>query len=184
MKKADRANLIAFLEQDPVWWMEHNFWIPDVRTPDTGAELGPGTIILHPIQKRILRAVLLKGEDGMFPYSTMVYSTIKKSGKTRIAAGVAAWFAATQGKYNEVYCMANDGKQSTDRILSAVKQCVALNPDMHWKVTNTKITLPSGTYIEAIPCDPKGSAGANPGLTVWSEMWGMPISIKSVYGRR
>ena len=172
MKKADRAKLIEFLNQDPVWWMEHNFWIPDVRVPATGEELGPGTIILHPVQKKILRAVLLKGEDGKFPYSTMVYSTIKKSGKTRIAAGVAAWFAATQGKYNEIYCMANDGKQSTDRILSAIKQCVALNPDMYWKVTNTKITLPNGTYIEAIPCDPKGSAGANPGLTVWSEMWG------------
>lgn len=172
MKNEERAKIIAVLEQDPVWWLEHNFWIPDVRDPSTGDEYGPGPIQLHPVQKKILRSVLLKNEDGRFPYSTMVYSTIKKSGKTRIAAGVAAWFAATQGTYNEVYCMANDGKQSTDRILSAVKQCVTLNPDIHWHVTATKVTLPNGTFIEAIPCDPKGSAGSNPGLTVWSEMWG------------
>lgn len=172
MKPAERTQLIKFLEHDPVWWMEHYFYIPDVRDPYTGEELGEGPIQLHPIQKRILRAVLLKDKDGKFPYSTILFSTIKKSGKTRIAAGVAAWYAATQGRYNEVYCMANDGRQSVDRILSAVKQFVELNPEIHWKVTTSKITLPSGTYIEAIPCDPKGSAGANPGLTVWSEMWG------------
>jgi len=172
MRTEEREALIKLLEQDPVWWMERNFWIPDRRDPMTGEELGPGPIILHPIQKRILRAVLIKGDGGRFPYSTMLYSTIKKSGKTRIGAGVAAWFAATQGRYNEVYCLANDGKQSSDRILSAIKQCVTLNTNMDWNVTKTKITLPNGTYIEAIPCDPKGSAGANPGLTVWSEMWG------------
>ena len=56
--------------------------------------------------------------------------------------------------------------------MSAVKQAVKLSPTLNWYVTKTKIDLPNGTFIEAIPCDPSGQAGANPGLTVWSEMWG------------
>jgi hypothetical protein len=153
--------------------LETYFYIPDPRDPFTGEQFPPGPIRLHPNQKRILRAALTK-VNGRFPYSTVLYSTIKKSGKTRVAAGIAAWFAATQGPYNEIYCLANDGKQSSDRILSAIKQAIHLNPYLResWKVTATRITLPNGTFIEAIPCDPKGQAGSNPGLTVWSEMWG------------
>lgn len=173
LTKDEREALQALLDSDPVCWMEKNFYIPDPRDPITGQQLPPGPIRIHPVQKKILRAALTKRNDR-FQYATIVYSTIKKSGKTRIAAGVAAWFAATQGAMNEIYCLANDGKQSADRILSAIKQAVLLNPKLResWKVTQTAIRLPNGTFIEAIPCDPKGSAGANPGLTVWSEMWG------------
>ena len=163
--------LVQLLRDDPVDWMEHNFWIEDPRDPITGEMFSPGPIRLSDHQKRILRAALGK-TDGLFDYSTVVYSTIKKSGKTRVAAGVAAWFAATQGSYREIYCLANDGKQSADRILSAVKKCVELNPEMDWKVTRTAVELPNGSVIEALPCDAPGSAGAQPALTVWSEMWG------------
>lgn len=169
---SEESTLIALLRDDPVDWMEHYFFIEDSRDPFTGEIFGPGTIRLHPLQQRILRAALIK-TDNIFDYSTVLYSTIKKSGKTRVAAGVAMWYAATQGPYNEVYCMANDGKQSADRILSAVKKCLDLNPAFgDWKQTKTSVVVPNGTIIEAIPCDPTGSAGAAPGLTVWSEMWG------------
>lgn len=168
---SDRDVLNGVVESDPAAWMEKNFWIEDPRCPETGELFEPGPIRLIDAQRKILRYGLTK-VDGLFPWITLVYSTIKKSGKTRIAAGVAAWFAATQGAYNEVYCLANDGKQSKDRILSAIKKAVTLNPDIGWKVTQTKITLPNGTFIESIPCDPSGQAGSNPGLTVFSEMWG------------
>lgn len=163
---AARETLGMVVQSDCPTWLEHNFWIEDPRDPYTGEIFQPGPIILKEHQKRILRYAFTR-VDGAFPYVTVVYSTIKKSGKTRIAAGIAAWFAATQGNYNEVYCLANDGKQSSDRILSAVKKCVALSPDIDWHVTKTRIDLPNGTFIEAIPCDPTGSAGSNPGLTVW-----------------
>lgn len=173
LNEGERAALQKLLDSDPPTWMEKNFYIPDPRDPITGKMLPPGPIRLHEVQKRILRAALTKVR-GRFPYSTVLFSTIKKSGKTRLGAGVAAWYAATQGAYNEIYCLANDGKQSADRILSAIKQAAALNPALQerWHVTKTRIELPNATFIEAIPCDPSGSAGANPGLTVWSEMWG------------
>lgn len=166
-----REVLTNFLDSDPPTWISENFYIQDPRDPTTGEILPPGPIQLAPIQERILRAALLK-IGGEFRYSTVLFSTIKKSGKTRLSAAVGAWFAATQGSYNEIYCMANDGKQSSDRILSAVRQSVELNSQLDWNVTKTKITLPNHTFIEAIPCDPTGQAGANPGLTLWSEMWG------------
>lgn len=179
----EQRTLKQLLDQDVVSWMELNFYIEDPRDPETGKEFGPGPIVLHPVQKRILRAALTKVDD-QFPYSTIVYSTCKKSGKTRVAAGVASWFAATQGRFNEVYCLANDGKQSSDRILSAVKKGVdlaqedsakhseALSEMTGWRYVRESVRIPNGTFVEAIPCDPTGQAGANPGLTVWSEMWG------------
>lgn len=158
--------------------MGHNFYIPDARDPITGDELGPGTIRLTDHQTQIIRAATEK-KDGLFKWSTIIYSAVKKSGKTRIAAGVTSWYAAVHGQYNEVYLVANDGKQSTDRLLSAIKQSVRLckqmapsTPMAGWKVTKANIVLPTGTFIEAIPCDPSGQAGANPGMTAWSELWG------------
>lgn len=183
LTKQQQKKVLQLLHTDPVWWMEHNFFIEDVRDPNTGEELGAGLIKLHPVQKRILRAALTK-VDGKFPYTTIVYSTTKKSGKTRVAAGMAAWFASTQAHYNEVYCLANDGKQSADRILSAVKKSVDLGKQADalglqqssemasWNYVREAVRVPNGTIVEAIPCDPSGQAGSNPGLTVWSEMWG------------
>ncbi len=177
LTRQERTDLEELVRTDPPTWMETYFWVEDPRDPHTGELFSPGPIILAEHQKRILREALAKDANGLFKYSTIVFSTIKKSGKTRLAAGVAAWFAATQGPYQEIYCLANDGKQSADRILSAVKKTVSLNPVLNdgafsWKSTATRVELPSGTFIEAIPCDPKGSAGSNPSLTVWSEMWG------------
>lgn len=185
MTQDEQRAVLSLLQSDPVWWLEQNFFIEDVRDPKTGTEYGPGRILLHPVQQRILRAALTK-VDGIFPYSTIVYSTCKKSGKTRIAAGIASWFASTQGAYNEIYCLANDGKQSSDRILQAVKKSIDLSQaaavreegthapseTAKWHYIKAAVRLPNGTLVEAIPCDPTGQAGSNPGLTVWSEMWG------------
>jgi phage terminase large subunit-like protein len=159
--------------------MARNFLIPDARDPNTGEDLGAGYIKLMDHQRRIIRAGLARHDDGSFQWVTFIYSAIKKSGKTRLVAGIVSWYAMMYGEYNEVYCMANDGKQSSDRLLSAVKQSIQLakrdefNSDMaDWHVTKTRITLPNGTFIEAIPCDASGQAGSNPGLTAWSELWG------------
>lgn len=171
MRSDDRQVLARIVHSDPIEWLEKNFYIEDPRDPNTGEIFDAGPIRLAPHQKKIIRYAFTR-INGKFPYVTVVYSTIKKSGKTRIAAGLAAWFAATQGGYGEVYCLANDGKQSKDRILSAIRKAVDLNPNLGWRTTQTKVTLPDGTVIEAIPCDAAGQAGSNPSLTVWSEMWG------------
>ena len=162
-----RAEWLSWLEQDPVNWAELHFAIEDRIDPITGEELGPGPIILADHQKRIIRAALERDAGGRFRWTTIVYSAVKKSGKSRVTALVACWVASKFGPYAEVYCCANDGKQSEDRILSAVKKCLAINNHLGWHETRSQITLPDGSFIEAIPVDPTGEAGSNPTMSAW-----------------
>jgi len=94
---------------------------------------------------------------------------------------VAAWIAATHGAFTEIYLAANDGSQSEDRLLSAVSKAVRFSPALSkWKVTSrpAKIALPNGSFIEAIPVDPTGEAGANPTGVFFSELWGYGVRHK------
>jgi hypothetical protein len=178
LTREQRARLFQLIDSDPVKWIERHFYVPDPRDPITGEWFPPGPLRLFPGHAHFLREGLLKGADGNFRYTTILFSTIKKSGKTTIGAAVAAWFAASQGGHNEVYCLANDGKQSADRILTTVKDAVDLSPTLDWHQTKTRLDLPNRTFIEAIPCDAAGSAGAQPSLTVWSEVWGYTTDQK------
>lgn len=108
--------------------------------------------------------------------NTYVGDTIEHN--TRIAALVACWMASQYGPYAEVYCAANDGKQSEDRIVRAVKRCVDLNSNLDWHSSVGKVELPDGSFIEAIPVDPSGEAGANPTFVCFSEMWGYRLQHK------
>ncbi len=125
-----------------------------------------------------MRSATERDSEGKFRWQTILWSAPKKSGKTRIAALVAAWLADTTGPYAEIYLAANDGKQSEDRILSTIGRCLELNPSLGWQRTKSKIVLPNGSFIEAIPVDPTGQAGANPTFVVFSEMWGYRLEHK------
>lgn len=163
---------------DPGFWGSRHFYIEDRFDLATGARLGPGPIVLAPLQRRIIKAALERDGSGQFRWTTIIYSAPKKSGKTRLAAMVAAWLAYWSGKYAEVYCLANDGKQSADRVLGAIKKAVTLSPTLDWQTTLTSVRLPSGAFIDAIPVDPTGEAGSQPTGTFWSEMWGFRLSAK------
>jgi len=162
---------------DPIYWAQRHFYIEDRTDPLTGEELGPGPIILAGHQRRIIRAALERDDADRFRWTTVVYSAPKKSGKTRLGAMVAAWLAWRSDQYAEIYCLANDGKQSADRVLAAIKKAITLG-GLPWRDIKTRIELPSGSFIEAIPVDPTGEAGANPTATIWSEMWGFRLSAK------
>lgn len=74
---------------DIINWAEsrHGFYLVDTKKP----------IILASHQRDILRHVFTPGEDGRFPYETVLFSAPKKSGKTTVAALVAEWFALFRG---------------------------------------------------------------------------------------
>jgi phage terminase large subunit-like protein len=174
---AQRTVVRAAEHLDCPFWAERNFHIEDRADPQTGAALGPGPIILADHQRRILRAALERDGLGRFRWTTVVWSCPKKSGKTRIAAAVAAWLAESAGQYAEIYCLANDGKQSADRVLAAVKKANNLGA-LGWHDKLTRVELPNGSFIEAVPVDPTGEAGANPTASLWSEMWGFRLQAK------
>ena len=158
---------------EPVEWLEQHFWVED--------PLGlsrPGPIRLTEWQKRLLKAALERDEQGRFRWSTVLWSAPKKSGKTRLAAGVVAWVVSQYGPYAEGYCLANDGKQSDDRVLNAIRKAVELSPTLDWQIGQHRIELGDGSFIEALPVDPAGESGSNPTICCFSELWGYRLADK------
>lgn len=160
-------------------WAEKNFYIPT----DQGK---PRLISLLPHQKIILDLFFnpkVATSLGCGPnFQTLVYSTIKKSGKTAIAAVVARWITETWGSHSEVFSLANDLEQARGRIYQAAITSIELTPGYtrqakgipnRWRVIERQAThLPSHSTLKAVSADYKGEAGSNPVATLWSELWG------------
>lgn len=155
--------LHAFADDDPVRWITTHFCVP---------ELG-GPLQLAPYQERCLREALSRNADGTFKYSIILWSDIKKSIKSTIAAAVALWHAF-QKSWGQIVIVANDLKQADSRIAYYLRRAVELNPAMRHlvKVRNYKTELPNRTTVEAVPIDPTGEAGGNADAVFYSELWG------------
>jgi phage terminase large subunit-like protein len=135
-------------------------------------ELGqPFSLLPH--QRAVLSAAFAFDTDGRLPWDTILYSTIKKSGKTTISAAVKLWWAFTQEAPNELKAVANDLEQSTARVFATVKGLLRYNPELAVSadVKAQSIVFTNGTVIQAIANDYAGEAGANQGLTSWTELW-------------
>lgn len=158
VKRAQAASQDA----DPIAWIEREFWIPE-----TG-----GAIVLADYQRRVIREALRKDANGLYVYSLVLYSDIKKSAKSTISAAVAlylAWHTA----WESVRIVGNDLKQADSRTFFYIKRAVELNPRLRavCEVKNYQITLPNKTTIQAIPVDPKGEAGGGDLITCFTELW-------------
>ncbi len=151
----------ARFADDPVAWARKHFFIAPGRTIDP-----------LPHQEALLRLFTLPGQDGRRPRN-LIYSTVKKSGKTTIAALFTRYFAETAPPFGEIYCAANDLEQATNRVFHAIRQSIELDPTARkrWHITDHELRLSNGTFIRALASDYRGEAGANPRLTVWTELW-------------
>lgn len=153
-------------------WSEHNFWIADE------AYAIPRLIKLIPHQPIIVDYAL----DPNNEFQTIVYSTIKKSGKTTIGAAMGRYIAETFGPYSEVYCLANDLEQARGRVYQQLTRSIELDPRYNvklreipnlWRVIQKEAThFPTKSIARAVSSDYKGEAGSNPTATIWSELWG------------
>jgi phage terminase large subunit-like protein len=159
-----KENIIGpYIDPDPVRWIQKNFYIPETNGP----------MELFAFQQAGLREALAIDDNGLYRYSTVVWSALKKSAKSSIAGAVALWMA-WQKPWSTVKIIANDLKQADSRVFYYIRRCLTLNPEMDKLVhrVNYKITLPNNSTIEAIPIDPKGEAGGNDDFVVYSEIWG------------
>lgn len=146
------------------------FYIPETEQPIE--------LMLH--QCAILQ--LAFPSPDVVPYQTVVYSTVKKSGKTAMAGYIARWAAETWGSHQEILCLANDQEQAAGRIFKAARASIELTPGYDgknrvlpgvWLVREREMThIPSRSTIRALAADYKGEAGGNPSLSLWSELWG------------
>lgn len=148
---------------DIVDWAESRFFIGRGRR-----------IVLQPVQRAVLREMFRQGPDGRFVYHTALYSTIKKSGKTTIAAVVLQWACETWGEMKEHYHMGNKLTQAQARAFKLVRNSIMWSPWRDdWEIAATKIThLPSGSFIQALPVNAAGEAGGHQASTTWTEFHG------------
>ena len=70
------------VQADSVRWIEKNFYIPETRD-DPRLH---GRIALQDYQRDVLHEAHARDENGLFKYSIVIWSDIKKSAKSTIAA--------------------------------------------------------------------------------------------------
>lgn len=160
---------------DVVTWSERNFYIEETGEP----------VVLEQWQKAVLLYAFPAALAYGFRFSTVVFSTVKKSGKTAIAGMVCRWVAEVRTRMGHVYTLGNDGKQAKERSFLAIAKSIALTPGFkqgrnnegwlkgRWHTQVQKMhCYTTGTIVEAVGVDAAGEAGGAPDLTCWTELWG------------
>ena len=137
-------------------------------------------MFLQPYQRDALTEALSKDAAGNYRYSIIVWSDIKKSIKSTIAAAVNL-YRCTFLEWGEFYVIATDLKQADSRVAHYIRRAIALNPKMNkkYQVQGYRVTAPSGSFIEAVPIDPSGEAGTNADQITFSELWGANEDAKT-----
>ena len=153
-------------KRDPIAFIEQVLVNPETGKP----------FELYPAQVKFLREALTLTADGALPYSELLYSCPKKSGKTATTAMAMIYvIAVLGGPYAEGYCVANDMEQSRGRVFQAITRIIEASPLLRNSatVTQNKIIFTStGSTITAIASDAAGAAGSNPTLITFDELWG------------
>lgn len=170
LKKGNQGVVIQPRFED---WVQTRFYIPQTGSP----------AVLFPHQVAISRLMLTRTETGKFPYSTLIYSTIKKSGKSTWAGMVMRWYAETGQRHSELFCLGNDRDQAKLRSFREIRRSLELAPGFdhgrdrlpgEWNLQKeTFRCVRTGTEIRALPIDPKGEAGGAPAMQCWTELWGV-----------
>lgn len=154
---------------DPVSWIEKNFYIPETRDDP----LLRGRLQLVDYHKDVIHEALSKDSNGLYKYSIILWSDIKKSIKSTIAAAINLW-GTEFSEFGERYIVANDLKQADSRVNYYVRRAIQLNPKLREKYSfnGYRINAPNNSFMEAIPIDPSGEAGSNADMITFSELWG------------
>lgn len=123
--------------------------------------------------KDVMREALSRDENGLYKYSIILWSDIKKSIKSTVAASVNLW-GTEFSEWGERYIVANDLKQAFSRVYYYIDRAIKLNPKLTKKYSTRgyRIASANGSFMEAIPIDPSGEAGSNADMITFSELWG------------
>jgi phage terminase large subunit-like protein len=158
-----RTRQRKFINPNPIKWMQEHFIIPETGT----------AIQLEPYQKQAMREALKRTDGEHFDHSVIIWSDVKKSAKSTIAAAVALWYAF-QVEWGQIVIVANDLKQADSRVGFYLRRAIELNPELAklCKIIKYRVELPNHTFIEMVPIDPSGEAGGNADAVIYSELWG------------
>jgi hypothetical protein len=111
--------------------------------------------------------------QGDLPYKDILWSCIKKSGKSTFGAVCMLYTViCLGGRFAEAYVIANDYDQSQSRIFTATARIVEASTSIKAKITNDRITFSNGAFIQALASDYRGAAGVEPVFVIADELWG------------
>lgn len=146
---------------DVVTWIQTQFYIPELNGP----------MQLAPYQQAVMNEACRLDVAGNFVYDLVLWSDIKKSIKSCIAAAVVL-YRALHTEWFSAKIVANDLKQADSRVFFYIRRCLELNTALGERATirNYKITFDNHSVIEAIPVDPSGEAGGNDDLLEYTEL--------------
>lgn len=145
---------------EAVEWIEKEFYIPELNGP----------IVLADYQRAFLKEADRK-VDGKLVYDFVLLSDIKKSAKSTIAAAMVL-YRALHTAWGTFIIVANSQRQADSRVFAYITRAIELNPTLkkRCKIIQHRIEIDNHTIIEAIPCNPRGEAGANPDMVEYTEL--------------
>jgi phage terminase large subunit-like protein len=148
-----------------------NFITEILRDPETSKPF-----VLLEAESAFLRHAYQIDDSGRLVYPEQLYGAPKKSGKTGFAAmHLLTTTLVFGGRFAEGYCIANDLEQAQGRVFQAVRRICEASPHLkrECNITQSRIEFPqTGAVIQAIGSDYAGSAGANPVISSFDELWG------------
>ncbi len=150
---------------DPCAFIEEALFNPETNKP----------FVLLQAERDFLAYALQLDADARLKYPELLYSAIKKSGKS----GFGALFLLTVlllygGRHAEAYVVANDLDQATGRVFEAVRKIVEASPLLRKeaKVLTERIIFPAtGATITALAASYASAAGGHPTIAVFDELW-------------
>ena len=154
-------------KNDPITFVEEVLCDPETSKP----------FVLLDAERIFMRHAFTLDDDGRLMFPELVYGAPKKSGKTTLAGLVTLTMLLlrAENRFNEAYCVANDYEQAQSRTFTMIKRIVAVSPLLKGeaKVTADRIVFPAfDASIVAIASDAASSAGANPCISAFDELWG------------
>jgi phage terminase large subunit-like protein len=142
-----------------------------LRDPETGKPF-----VLLDAERAFLEHAYQTDDSGRLVYPEQLYGAPKKSGKTGFAAmHLLTTTLVFGGRFAEGYAIANDFEQAQGRVFQAVRRICEVSPHLRREcnITASRIEFPqTGAVIQAIGADYVGSAGANPVISSFDELWG------------
>jgi hypothetical protein len=135
----------------------------------------PTLAVWQPYQVDILKHLFPAGEERL-PYSRIIWSEPKKSGKTELAAAVHIYFALFVDVPGEQYSLSNDFDGARARVWKSITGSLEKNPVVKrsdWSQVGSEIRFNNGSMIKAIANDYRGEAGSNHSLATIDEAWGI-----------
>jgi phage terminase large subunit-like protein len=128
---------------------------------------------VFPFQREILSLAFAFDDNGRLPWDTILYSCVKKSGKTTMNGALTLWWALTQEAPNTCLLLANDREQTLSLSFSTIEGLIQYNPSLRdeCEVQSKTIYCNNGTEIRALSSEYSTAAGSNHGWSSWDELW-------------